>query len=154
MWALFLVPFGRWRSEKRTVADFERRMELLAHAEAHGTTGRWIVTPRKGVRFLGPQERQRARARVIRRRVFVFLLEALFVSLLIGLVPPLRAVWYGSAGIAVLLVTYAWLLVAMKAHASVPRPAPERAVGRRATPPEVVLLDDEGAHVTVRTATA
>src|ERR1043166_616814 len=70
MWGAFLVPRGRKRSEARSVIDFEQRMELLANAEVHGTTGRWIVTPRKGVRFLGPRERRQARARARRRRVF------------------------------------------------------------------------------------
>ena len=56
IWAAFLIPVGRRRSDSRSVEDFERRMELLANAEVHGTTGRWIVTPRKGVRFLGPRE--------------------------------------------------------------------------------------------------
>ena len=76
IWVAFLIPVGRRRSDSRSVEDFERRMELLANAEVHGTTGRWIVTPRKGVRFLGPRERQQARARARRRRVFVFLIEA------------------------------------------------------------------------------
>jgi len=89
IWAAFLIPIGRRRSDSRSVEDFERRMELLANAEVHGTTGRWIVTPRKGVRFLGPRERQQARARARRRRVFVFLLEAIALTLLIG----------GSAGL-------------------------------------------------------
>ena len=43
MWGAFLVPRGRKRSEARSVIDFEQRMELLANAEVHGTTGRWIV---------------------------------------------------------------------------------------------------------------
>jgi hypothetical protein len=103
MWAAFLVPAGRRRSDARSVEDFERRMELLAQAEVHGTSGRWIVTPRKGVRFLGPRERQQARARARRRRIFVFLLEAIGLSLLIGIVPPLRVAWLVSAAFGGLL---------------------------------------------------
>lgn len=123
MWVAFLLPTRGRRSEKRTVADFERRMELLAYSEVHGTAGRWIVTPRKGVRFLGPQDRERARVRARRRRVFVFLLEALGISLLIGLVPPLRAVWMASAVIAGLLALYTWALLTIKARAAHPRAA-------------------------------
>src|SRR4029453_3673451 len=65
MWAAFLVPWGRRRSrsQARSGNDFEHRMELLAKREVPGATGRWIVPPRKGVRFLGPDDRRRARAR-------------------------------------------------------------------------------------------
>ena len=90
MWGAFLVPRGRKRSEARSVIDFEQRMELLAIAEVHGTTGRWIVTPRKGVRFLGPDDRRRARARERRRKVFVVLLDSIVLTSLIGVAPPLR----------------------------------------------------------------
>ena len=49
MWVAFLVPSDRrQRSAEHSVEDFERRMELLAQAEAHGSAGRWIITPRKG----------------------------------------------------------------------------------------------------------
>ena len=48
MWTAFLVPMGRKRSDARSVEDFERRMELLAHAQVHGTSGRWIVDPAQG----------------------------------------------------------------------------------------------------------
>jgi Flp pilus assembly protein TadB len=120
MWVAFLMPVGRRRSDAQSVEEFERRMELLAQAEVHGTSGRWIVTPRKGVRFLGPRERERARARGRRRRVFVFLIEAIGLSFLIGLVPPLRAVWMLTAVLGVLLVVYVWLLLAIKQRATHP----------------------------------
>ncbi len=121
MWAAFLIPTGRRRQAgKSSVDDFEHRMELLAQAEVHGTNGRWIVTPRKGVRFLGPQERQRSRARERRRKVFVVLIEAIVLSFLIGLVPPLRVVWYVSAGLAGILLLYMWLLVSIKARQARP----------------------------------
>jgi Flp pilus assembly protein TadB len=137
MWAAFLVPWGRRRSssEARSVNDFEHRMELLANAEVHGTTGRWIVTPRKGVRFLGPDDRRRARARERRRKVFVALLEAIVLSFLIGLVPPLRVVWYVTAGLGAVLVLFVWVLLSMKGRSTHPRqirpvevPAPAPAV--------------------------
>jgi hypothetical protein len=120
MWLAFLWPSRGRRSEKRTVEDFERRMELLAYSEVHGTAGRWIVTPRKGVRFLGPQDRERARVLARRRRILVFLLEGLAISLLIGLVPPLRAMWVASAAFGGLLLLYVWALLAIKARATHP----------------------------------
>jgi hypothetical protein len=149
MWTAFLVPMSRRRSEARSVDDFERRMELLAHAEVHGTSGRWIVTPRKGVRFLGPGERQQARARARRRRVFVFLLEAIGLCLLIGVVPPLRVSWTVAAALGGVLVIYVWALLVIKARAAAtpaavvartgPRPA------RQVEPPAL----EPGQHVTV-----
>src|SRR5512133_1999400 len=127
MWGAFLVPRGRKRSEARSVIDFEQRMELLANAEVHGTTGRWIVTPRKGVRFLGPDDRRRARARERRRKVFVALIELIALSFLMGLVPPLRQVWYVTAALAAVFVVYVWALLSMKA-----RGAPVRQPGQPA----------------------
>lgn len=88
-------------------------MELLAEAEAHGQ-GRYIITPRKGARFLGPSARAQARARERRRRVFVFLLESIGLTLLMGLVPPLRAMWIASGVLSGLLLLYVWLLVSIK----------------------------------------
>jgi Flp pilus assembly protein TadB len=150
MWAAFLVPIGRKRSDTRSVEDFERRMELLANAEVHGTSGRWIVTPRKGVRFLGPRERQQARARARRRRVLVVLLETIALTVLIGIVPPLRASWYVAAGLAAVLVLYVWVLLVVKAREAA---APPRVVTEPERPqpvvlPEPVIEPDE--HVVVR----
>ena len=94
MWAALLIPLSaRRRSLTGSVEDFERKMEFLAHAEVNGTTGRWIVTPRKGARFIGDVQRRKARVRDRRRRVLVFLIEAIGVTLLMGLVPPLRIFW-------------------------------------------------------------
>ena len=137
IWAAFLIPIGRRRSDNRSVEDFEHRMELLANAEVHGTTGRWIVTPRKGVRFLGPRERQQARARARRRRIFVFLLEAIGLTVLIGVVPPLRVAWYVSAALGGLLLLYVWALLVIKARAAAAPPrvvaAPQRIIEPRPT---------------------
>jgi hypothetical protein len=122
MWAAFLIPLtSRRRSTASTVDDFERRMEFLAHAEVNGTTGRWIVTPRKGARFIGDAERRRARLRDRRRRVLVFLLEAIGVTFLMGLVPPLRVVWNLTLVLAVLLGAYVWMLISIK-HRSAETP--------------------------------
>jgi hypothetical protein len=133
MWAAFLLPSANRREARASasVEDFERRMELLAQAEAHGGPGRWIMTPRKGVRFVGPSERQRARARERRRQVFAFLLEAIGLTFLIGLVPPLRTVaWLVSGVLLVLLVLYVWLLLTIKHRAGHPHEA-----ARAARPP-------------------
>ena len=154
MWTAFLVPIGRKRSDARSVEDFERRMELLAQAEVHGTSGRWIVTPRKGVRFLGPRERQQARARARRRRVLVVLLEAIGLTLLIGVVPPLRVAWIATAGLGGILILYVWVLLVVKARSAAP-PVPETvepAPVRRVEPRTPVIDHDQ--HVVVRDAMA
>jgi hypothetical protein len=115
MWAAFLIPLtSRRRSTTASVEDFERRMEFLAHAEVNGTAGRWIVTPRKGARFVGDAERRRARVRDRRRRVLVFLMEAIAISFLMGLVPPLRVVWNLTLTLAILLGAYVWMLISIK----------------------------------------
>jgi Flp pilus assembly protein TadB len=114
MWAASLIPLRSRRSASTSIEDFERRMELLAHAQVNGTSGRWIVTPRKGARFIGEAERRRARLRDRRRRVLVFLIEAVGVTFLMGLVPPLRVVWNVTVGLAVLLGAYVWMLVWIK----------------------------------------
>lgn len=101
-------------------------MELLAQAETYGTGGRWIVTPRKGTRFMGQTERTRARARERRRQVFTFLLEAIGISFLIGLVPPLRVMWTVTAVGAVVLAAYVWLLLTVKHRAAIYRAGPHR----------------------------
>jgi Flp pilus assembly protein TadB len=120
MWAAFLFPLAsRRRAVTTSVDEFERRMEFLAHAEANGSPGRWIVTPRKGARFIGDAQRRRARIRERRRRILVSLIEAIGVTSLMGLVPPLRVVWYVSAGLAVLLLAYVGLLITIKRRAIV-----------------------------------
>ena len=178
MWAAFLAPTpGRRRSAHTSVGEFERGLELLAYSEVHGTEGRWIITPRKGVRFVGAAERQRARARDRRRRVFVVLLEVISITGLIGAVPPLRGMWSVTLVLGVFLLLYVWLLLSMKARSTSPIQretvravaAPARAP-RAAKPRHVAdgamgwarptfnglagLAEGENVHVVVRTASA
>lgn len=156
MWVAFLVPTSRRKhSPKASVHDFERRMGLLAQTETQGSSGRWIVTPRKGIPFVGTAERKRARARDRRRTVFAFLCESIGITFLIGIVPPLRAVWMLTAGLAGLMVLYIWLLLAMKHHwanaAPHARPQAPEAVAHRVTPraaPERFVA--EGRNVRAR----
>ena len=174
MWGAFLVPRGRKRSEARSVIDFEQRMELLANAEVHGTTGRWIVTPRKGVRFLGPDDRRRARARERRRKVFVVLLDSIVLTSLIGLAPPLRPMWFVAGGLGAVLILYVWVLLSLKGRAQPPARVPATTNGQSSRTIELgpsedrsaaapsrptfhdqdIFGDDEPVHVVVRTASA
>jgi hypothetical protein len=127
IWAVFLVPM-RKASADRSIEDFERNMDLLADTEGNGR-GRWIVTPRKGVAFVGTRERARERARARRRRVFVFMVESTGIAFLIGLVPPLRAMWLLAGSLMILLALYTWLLVTFKEReAEHPSRAPVAAV--------------------------
>lgn len=93
--------------------DFEKNMELLAETGRAGQ-GRWIVTPQKGTPFIGSRARAQQRARERRRRVFVVMLESIGLTLLIGLVPPLRAMWYATGALLLLLAVYVWLLLWLK----------------------------------------
>ena len=113
VWAAFLLPAWRGTSDK-SMKDFERNMDLLADT---GSQGRWIVTPKKGTTFMGRRARAHARAQERRRRVLTVLIEALAVTALIGLVPPLRAMWYATAIVLMLLGVYVWALITMKARA-------------------------------------
>ena len=173
MWTAFLLPSHRRRgSPSATVVDFGRRMELLAQAEGQEGTGRWIITPRKGVRFVGSARRRRVRAQGRRRQVFTFLLESLGITFLIGLVPPLRVVWTLSGVLGALLLVYVYLLLTIKQRAGQPdaqlraarvpahtsRRVAERYVadnGGRSARPKVnglgLLGEGDAVHVVVRT---
>ncbi|MEX2274093.1 MAG: hypothetical protein WEA10_00805 [Actinomycetota bacterium] len=109
---------------------FEHGMEMLAQADGAAPRGRYIVTPQKGVAFLGPQQRAKARAKDRRRRVFVFLLESIGLTFLIGLVPPLRSMWMVSGVLTASLALYVWMLLAMKAKESMPHPHEQAKMAR------------------------
>lgn len=129
LWAAFLLP--SWRKVPRnSVKDFERNMDLLAGSNGHG---RWIVTPQKGMAFIGSKARAQARARERRRRVLMVLIECIVLSGLIALVPPLRPMWYVTAGFGVLLGVYCWLLVSMRPQSPASR---QLARSREAARPE------------------
>jgi hypothetical protein len=177
MWVVFLLPMGRkGRSPRASVKEFERGLELLAVTGTHGAGGRWIVTPHKGMRFVGTAERSRARARARRRQVFTILLEAIGITFLIGLAPPLRPIWVLTAVLGGLLVLYVFLLLTIKhqaqkgslaSPAGAARPAaasaairPTRYAAEGATAPRATfnglgaVHEGERVHVVVRTADA
>ena len=144
MWAVFLLP--SWgRSSRNSVRGFERNMGALAGSDGRG---RWIVTPQKGMAFIGPRARAQARARERRRRVFMVLLESIVLTGLIALVPPLRPMWYATAALIVLLGFYVWLLVSMKSHAGAPQleRARDVAVPERPTPVRERYTGDTAAR--------
>ncbi len=111
---------GRARS---SIEEFNYHMGILEQTEKAG--GRWIVAPRKGEAFVGRRERARARARARRRRVFTVLLEALALTLLIGMFPPLRGMWYLSSAVGMMLGVYVLMLISVKRQEEA-RPLPVR----------------------------
>jgi hypothetical protein len=121
IWAIFLFPFiRRRRSPVTTVEEFEQKMDFLAETNTT-TRGRWVLTPRKGERFLGRSGRTRSRIRERRRQVLVLLLEATGLALLIGLFPPFHRILVAAATLGALLLVYSLLLVrirSVEAHRS------------------------------------
>jgi hypothetical protein len=114
IWAAFLLPSRRRdASPISTVEDFERKMSMLAEANK-GPRGRWVVMPGKGERLMGARERNRLRVRRRRRVVLTALAELAVLSLIIGLIPPLRPILYASGVFAGLFVLYALLLLKVR----------------------------------------
>lgn len=100
--------------------------------------GRWILSPRRGSRFVGPHARGRERARERRRRVFVFLLEAIGLTGLIGAFPPLRGMLVVTALFGALLLAYSFLVFRMTRGVHTAR----RTVSAEARPRNVVVLPE------------
>jgi hypothetical protein len=145
---------GRARS---SIEEFNYSMGVLEQTEKAG--GRWIVAPRKGEAFVGRRERARTRARARRRRVFTVLLEALALTLLIGMFPPLHGMWILSGVVAALLGAYVLMLLNVKRHEDArPLPAHERAgldvplgpAAPSADRPLSWLSEDDIVHVRLR----
>jgi len=113
IWAAFLLPSWR-RSPTSTVEEFEERLNVLAEANKV-TAGRWVLMPRQGRRFLGPEDRQRARMRRRRRAVFMTILEVMALTTIMGLFPPLRAMLYVTVFLTILLGAYIALLLKIRA---------------------------------------
>jgi hypothetical protein len=112
IWAAFLVPWPRRGTVARgTFPDLRRNVEL--RSDSTQQPGRWVLAPKKGTRFVGPRERARLRARERRRRVVVVLLEAIALTALIGIFPPLRPMFVLTAFLSVLLVGYLGLVALM-----------------------------------------
>lgn len=108
IWAALLLP-SRSRSPKSSVQEFEERMSLLAEANK-AAPGRWVLMPRKGQRFMGP-ERGRARVRRRRRQVFMILLESTGLTLLMGIFPPFRIMLWVTGILVFVLLAYMATLV-------------------------------------------
>jgi hypothetical protein len=130
IWGVLLLP-----TPTRREAPNPLRRNVSSEEEEFRHPGRWILSPKRGARFVGRQHRARLRARERRRRVYLLLLELIGVTGLIGMFPPLRGMLAVTAFFGALLVAYTGLVV----WASRNRPAPEQA---RPRPDVVVVLPD------------
>ena len=130
MWAILVVPERRTRS---------RRLKMPVEQEFRHP-GRWILSPRRGSRFVGSHERNRERARERRRRVYLFLLEAIGLTGLMGLFPPLRGMLVITGFFGVLLLAYTALAFSMARGNVSPAPRSEEGLaptGNVVTLPEI-----------------
>ncbi|MDQ4005546.1 MAG: hypothetical protein M3135_04490 [Actinomycetota bacterium] len=89
--------------------------------------GRWILSPKRGSRFVGHHQRERERARERRRRVYVFLLETAGLTGLIGLFPPLRGMLVVTGIFVGLLAVYTVLVLQYTVGRSRRSPQPSEA---------------------------
>jgi hypothetical protein len=106
IWAILLVPSTRKRQPPSPI-----RSDMPTDQEDFARPGRWILSPKRGSRFVGARQRERDRARERRRRVYVFLLEAAGLTGLIGLFPPLRGMLVVTGIFVGLLAAYTVLVL-------------------------------------------
>ncbi len=130
VWAAFLLPpILRARSEHRpsgSISDFRKQLHVLARTSP-GATGRsnlhhvapGRVVPIRPCAVVGaaptPLRLGRSRQSVKRRRdIFVGLLVAMAGSLVLGLLPPLRALWAVHVVLDVLFAGYVAALIYLR----------------------------------------
>lgn len=112
-WLVVLVPVvARPRLESSPldgVRSFEQAMGILANTrgDRQQMPGRWVMVP-KG---MGQGVKTR-RHRLVRKRRLMFerLVLALGATLVLGLIPPLRALWWASLVMLVVTAGYAAML--------------------------------------------
>ena len=127
IWAALLLP-----GPKRRRSDSPLRREM--DEQEFRPPGRWIMSPKRGSRFVGRHARTRLRARERRRQVYVFLLEAIGLTGLMGLFPPLRGMLVVSGFLLALLVAYTAMVI------QATRAAPVRREARPAAPGDAVAV--------------
>jgi hypothetical protein len=135
IWAALLIPTPHRKRETRV--PFTPRSEMEYEEFSH--PGRWILSPKRSARFVGSGPRARMRARERRRRVILVLAEAIGITLLMGVFPPLRPMLFVAGFLFVLLAVFlgASLRVALRERAGLQtRPGPRAA----ARPERTVLV--------------
>ena len=107
IWAILLVPSPSRRRPPQSPVTTDMPIDQ----EDFARPGRWILSPKRGSRFVGAAKRERQRARERRRRVYVFLLEVIGVTGLIGMFPPLRGMLFVTGIFVGLLALYTVLVM-------------------------------------------
>jgi hypothetical protein len=130
IWGVLLLPAPA-RSEARSPL----RRNVPTDEEEFRHPGRWILSPKRGARFLGRRHRARLRAQERRRRVYLFLLELVGVTGLIGMFPPLRGMLAVTGFVLALLIAYAAMVIWSSRNRPAPREVPH-------DPDVVVVLPD------------
>lgn len=149
IWIALLVPTPTGRKARATPGDYSVFTE----------PGRRVLMPQRGERFLGQRDREVARARVRRLRVFTVLLEGIGLTALIGLFPPFRKIWMVTLLLVIALGVYVWFLLQLKMQQAgeiqraaaetieqaeqILAPEPDYRVVAGADRPVVVILTDQ-----------
>jgi hypothetical protein len=142
IWAAFLLPWPRRGKVSRQFPDLREDVQL--ETDATQQPGRWVLAPKKGTRFVGSRERARLRARERRRRIVVVLLEAVGLTALIGVFPPLRPMLFVTGFLVLLLLVYLGLVAVMVSRGGLEVSMPPQAVGAR-----TVTIPDAMGNLTV-----
>lgn len=122
--AYFVPPLLRARSEHRpsgSISDFRRQLRVLARTSPAGVAGSTgvVVPMHRRPLAVAPSPsplRLAADRRSVKRRrdVFVGLLVAMGGSLLLGALPPLRALWAVHVAVDVLFALYVGALIYLR----------------------------------------
>ena len=108
LWAAFLNPTKK-ASPAESVREFERHMGRLGGELGSAATG----SVAEGTRPLAGHRIRR------RRRAFTLLTQLWALTLLVGIAPPLRRLWFVSGVLMLALAAFVWVLLTE-------RMAPER----------------------------
>jgi hypothetical protein len=123
IWAVLLAPRPQRAAPRSPIMTVSSEQQEFRHP------GRWILSPKRGSRFVGSRARARLRARDRRRRIFLFLLEAIALTGLIGVFPPLRGMLVVTAVLILFMAIYGLMVMRMTFRAPAPDvPAADRVV--------------------------
>jgi hypothetical protein len=143
IWGVLLLPGSR-----ESPNPLRRGVPIEDEEFRH--PGRWILSPKRGSRFVGHRQRARLRAQERRRRVYLFLLELIGLTGLIGMFPPLRGMLVVTGLFVALLLTYTGLVIWSTRRPGAPQPRAPRQPDVVITLPEAVpdrLLEEQDRRV-------
>lgn len=113
--AVFIPALVRDRmdsSPMASVGTFRKGMRALSQSPPAGSTrgGRWVLMPKTPDELQAPRKRTKRR----RRRLFTALVLSAAVTLLLGILPPLREALTIHAAVDLILIGYVLYLVQAK----------------------------------------